>query len=392
MNTNPEDKTASRLREAERERLFKLPDFPSERSADEIGVLLSDRIKHYCLEYKLIDPFEPKFLRPAGYDLRVGRNYSICGERRALDDGMKLKIKPYQVAVIETYETLNIPQFLIGRWNIRVQLAYKGLLWVGGAQVDPGFRGYLCCPIYNLSTKAVELEFRQKLAMIDFVTTTPFAEAECERFDWRGRGMLVFADYPPLSSGIEEEVNRFEKTIITNKEAAEQRITEANDRTQKSISNVGLRIDNFLTLIFTVVAVLFAGLGIVATTNSGERSFINLPVWVAAAALYFALQAHSSSEKVQRIDKWYARRGVALAIVLIVVVFCLTYHAWDVHVSTQKAVASANEQASRAVNDLQKERRDREAAVQQLRQESDAKLANAIQQLKLSQPTPPRTK
>lgn len=83
-------------------------------------------------------------------------------------------IPSYQVAIVQIRETLNLPKFLIGRWNIRVKRAYEGLLWVGGAQVDPGFRGHLCCPIYNLSNKEVRLEFGDTLAMIDFVVTTPF--------------------------------------------------------------------------------------------------------------------------------------------------------------------------------------------------------------------------
>jgi hypothetical protein len=68
-------------------------------------------------------------LRPAGYDLRVGSNYAIAGELHTLNEGGSLTIKPYQVAVIQTLETLNLPDFLIGRWNIRVKFAYKGLLW-----------------------------------------------------------------------------------------------------------------------------------------------------------------------------------------------------------------------------------------------------------------------
>jgi hypothetical protein len=81
MSTIPDDETAA-LRGAELDRLSKLPYFPSERP-DENGVLLSDRIKHYCREHQLIAPFDEKLLQPAGYDLTVGRNYSKLGKRAA---------------------------------------------------------------------------------------------------------------------------------------------------------------------------------------------------------------------------------------------------------------------------------------------------------------------
>jgi hypothetical protein len=112
---------------AERARLSDLPQYTND--AKDQGVLLSDRIEHYCAEGKLIHPMEADCLKPAGYDLRVGRKYAIGGEIHTLATGGKITINPYQVAVIQTLETLNVPKFLIGRWNVRVTLAYQGLLW-----------------------------------------------------------------------------------------------------------------------------------------------------------------------------------------------------------------------------------------------------------------------
>src|SRR5690242_9029107 len=108
MSTNSDHKTPSelaaeealrrvmKLREAEKERLSQLPTF-GKSAADEVGVLLSDRIRHYCTAYRLIDPFKEDLLKPAGYELTVGQHYSIRGDRKALSDGLTLQIEPYQV-------------------------------------------------------------------------------------------------------------------------------------------------------------------------------------------------------------------------------------------------------------------------------------------------------
>ena len=98
---------------------------------------------------------------------------------------MILLLSRTKVAVIKIKERICLPRFLIGRWDIRVSLAYKGLMWVGGAQVDPGFKGNLHCPIYNLSNKPVHLQPDQELAVIDFVKTTRFNENEryTKKFD-----------------------------------------------------------------------------------------------------------------------------------------------------------------------------------------------------------------
>src|SRR5882724_11316708 len=127
MSALPQDATIQHLRHLEVQRLSALKQWPYDYHEDDRGVLLSDRIRQYSEEFDLISPFDPDLLRPAGYDLRVGSNYSIKGERHALNEGMSFEIGPYQVAIIEIFETLNLPRFLVGRWNIRVKQAYKGL-------------------------------------------------------------------------------------------------------------------------------------------------------------------------------------------------------------------------------------------------------------------------
>jgi deoxycytidine triphosphate deaminase len=90
-------------------------------------------------------------MHPAGYKLTVGNEFYLEGKfyrlpsfSDALSDEQRpcVEIPPFQVAVLKTAETICMPRFLIGRWNIVVKMAYRGLLWVGGAQVDPGYIGH----------------------------------------------------------------------------------------------------------------------------------------------------------------------------------------------------------------------------------------------------------
>lgn len=98
------------------------------------AVLLSDEIKFYATqkqkEQRLIDPFDENHLKPASYDLTLGSECRLGGKPILLDEKRPyLEIPPYEVAVISTNERLNIPRFLIGRWNLRVKFVYEGLLW-----------------------------------------------------------------------------------------------------------------------------------------------------------------------------------------------------------------------------------------------------------------------
>lgn len=169
------------------------------------GVLLSNEIKYFAENHNLIDPFDEDHLEPASYDLTVGEKYSV-GEEGTVSqlgsDPDRIIIEPFQVVIIQTTEFLNLPRFLIGRWNIRVTHAYDGLLWVGGPQVDPGYAGYLYCPIYNLSDTPVPLKKGEEIASIDFVKTTPFTnhpkpdlvDDSPQEFD-RPPGRLVIEEY-----------------------------------------------------------------------------------------------------------------------------------------------------------------------------------------------------
>src|SRR5262245_57936495 len=50
------------------------------------GVLLSDAIENYVRQFKLIDPFDRKNLKAAGYELTVGHRHAIGGNFGELVD------------------------------------------------------------------------------------------------------------------------------------------------------------------------------------------------------------------------------------------------------------------------------------------------------------------
>ena len=156
------------------------------------AVLLSDQIEYYVGELNppllanpdgsRLDFEDPKTgdldcLDTASYKLRLGDEAHIGGNYVRVSDDKPLVMAPHQVAVVKTYEKVNIPRYLVGRWNLRVKWVYEGLLWVGGPQVDPGWEGQLYCPIYNLAEREVIIPFKERVFTIDFTRTTPFHES-----------------------------------------------------------------------------------------------------------------------------------------------------------------------------------------------------------------------
>ena len=287
-----------------------LPTIPLEDDPfpDDCGVLLSDRIKWYVDIHRIIHPFAEESLEPAGYQMRVGKAYYHGGEKKALCEGEFLEIAPHDVVIIETTEHICVPRFMIARWNIKVRLAYKGLLWVGAAQVDPGYVGYLACPIYNLSRRPVRLWRNDKLALIDFVKTTPYNKAHSKPFPSSPRGIDDVA-VSGESVGIESALSQYREQV---------------DKVQNAVDEVRTQATYFTTLVITLLGVLFA----VLIGNIGGDDFVTpIPEWgswvrIGAIALSLALSSAALVLVLRRRSGW-SFFNVSLVLVVAAISFLL---------------------------------------------------------------------
>ncbi len=264
----------AKRKEQEKERLSHYPCPTADtREHQPTGVLLSDEIHHYVQSIKLIDPFDPDKLKPAGYELTIGDEYVLGGEKKVLASGGEIRIPPFNVVVIKTQETINLPRFLIARWNIRVKWAYHGLLWVGGPQVDPGWVGNLFCPIYNLSDKEVVLRPDDTIALMDFVTTTPF------------------------NSGKSGEYKRPPKRVLLDEYGAETLKSALYTEAKERIDRVEQKAESLMGSTLVLFTILFAALAVLAYRPAdGLGSVWDVLTLVASVtAFFFAYLAYRRS-------------------------------------------------------------------------------------------------
>jgi deoxycytidine triphosphate deaminase len=262
MDESPEQKVSNR------EHLKKDPD-PNIWSNWQGSVLLRDEIKRYCMPpINLITPFdENKYLKPASYHLRLGSKCRVDGKDIELsEDKPRLTILPHGIAVVSTLERLNIPGFLIARWNLKVKRVYEGLVWVGGAQVDPGYSGNLFCPLYNLSNEPVHLDLGNTLFTIDFVRTTVYDESKgCSLIELdRPTDSLGALDKIPLKSAPKEQFDEMKKQL---------------NEMQASLQNFQSRIDSFQGITFAVLGIIIAALSFVSVSQFTDMRTRNPSEW-----------------------------------------------------------------------------------------------------------------
>lgn len=242
------------------------------------AVLLRNEIEYYAsLDPPLIEPFDKKHLKAAGYMLSLGSECRVGGKTYNLSEqSTKLVIEPHDLAVVSTYEKVNIPGFLVGRWNLRVTIAYEGIVWVGGPQVDPGYDGHLYCPLYNLSNRAVELEFKKPLFFIDFVRTTRFLEGKSTLWKRKREDSLDSYDLHRLKSALSEDFEQF----------------------RSDISSVRKNLERFQQIIFPVLAIIIAAVAVIASL--GIFGFYEIPseskwvgISIGMSGLAFLLAAYA---------------------------------------------------------------------------------------------------
>ena len=235
------------------------------------AVLLADEIKFFCTSpdispsQRMIDPFEPAQLRPSSYQLALGRELHLGGQPQILRDAAPLVLEPHQVAVVTTREILRIPRFLVARWSLRVQKIYEGLLWTGGPQVDPGWVGQLLCPIYNLSERDVELLLDDGFFTIDFIRTTPLT-----------------SEYMNLAKDPEYRRTWFVPVRSTLSDHDSNRLHSAPYEKLRDLGDL-TRFREFatgaITVMFVLLGIMVAGLGVVAVKPTVDPSGSFLSFW-----------------------------------------------------------------------------------------------------------------
>ena len=236
------------------------------------AVLLDTEISYYAKHptYPMISPFDEDNLKPARYLLTLGHEAVVGGETMHLSEEEPLIIAPHQVAIVRTREKLNLPRFLVARWNLTVGMVYTGLLWVGALQVDPGWVGYLPCPIYNLSNDKVVIKPGEPLFTIDFVRTTRF----------RSGHNLAYPNKTPVPT-INPPIRSFDTHNIRSGPYEKLRDLEELQRFRNAAYGA-------IGLMFAVLAIMVAGLAVVAVKPAVDPDGPFLSFWP-MTALFLSL-------------------------------------------------------------------------------------------------------
>ena len=143
------------------------------------GVLTQNIIKTFIRCNILLENATVDNVKSASYDLRLGSQYYHGGEIKELSESKPfLQIEPYDYAIVSCKEISSLPNDIVARFDLSVNLFRQGIILSNGPQMDPGFRGTLFCLLFNTSDRSVYLKRDEHYATIEFTklieTTVPY--------------------------------------------------------------------------------------------------------------------------------------------------------------------------------------------------------------------------
>lgn len=267
------------------------------------SVLLADRIKEFVDRGWLIvedpqtnDPnykeightFDEKQLRRAKYNVRLGKKFYKAGDYDNLsDDKPDLIIKPYELVFVESYEVFKLPKNVAAKYDLRLRGCLEGIGLQTGLQIDPTYYGRFFCPLFNFSNEAFALKYKDDLASVQFIYTTP-STPEAERFvpfDDNRRGLFslsralppvprssglksLWADFEETRKKLENDVRSSSETLRSNVEKSREDLDKAKLEFVALAVRLNTRVDSMIGAVFSAMAFTIATLGIIVGVGS----------------------------------------------------------------------------------------------------------------------------
>lgn len=146
----------------------------------------------------VIEPYNPKNLQPASYDVTLSNVYrTMLVPKRPEDPKFVVDpfdqdtldkiterhethepfiISPGQFLLAGTVERISVPAYLVGRIEGRSSLGRLGLaVHITAGYLDPGFSGNLTLEMFNASPHSIKLTPGMRIAQVSFHRLTKYA-------------------------------------------------------------------------------------------------------------------------------------------------------------------------------------------------------------------------
>lgn len=244
------------------------------------GLLNIDQIETYASHGLLLETFERIVggFKPASYGLKL-RGHCVLwdadGKRQdhflsrdlrdteAADIGLStvssIVLPSNSIMFVTFHPKIRLPYYVAARFNLRIRWIYAGILVGTGPLVDPGFDGYLTCPIHNLTSEPYTLLAEDGVfAWIEFTKLLqPSSEQSAQSYSGRSLDKLLQEANQgrPIRSSIPDVYAQGLKLASDSAEKAK----EANESAKKTESHANRYTIGSLIALFALCVTFAIG-------------------------------------------------------------------------------------------------------------------------------------
>lgn len=119
---------------------------------------------------KIIEGGQQDCFKPASYDLRVGDEFVRPGDTDRLTRkpivssaqsfaGGELIIPAFSSVIVSSYETIKLPSNVVGKFDLRIRQAIRGLMVQMGTQIEPHYHGRVFALLHNITNSPIKLRY-----------------------------------------------------------------------------------------------------------------------------------------------------------------------------------------------------------------------------------------
>ncbi|WP_321340698.1 hypothetical protein [uncultured Cohaesibacter sp.] len=126
------------------------------------GVLLEKEIRELNIIHQ---NSSDNCFKPSSYDLRVGEEaIKTDGTQDSVYKPLrnqKMVVPAFGSLIVQTHEVVRIPPNVVGKFNLRIKMALKGLFVQMGTQVEPNYHGRLFAVLHNITSDDIVLNWQE---------------------------------------------------------------------------------------------------------------------------------------------------------------------------------------------------------------------------------------
>lgn len=99
-----------------------------------------------------------------------------------------IRIPTHSSIIFSTFEQVNLPGNIVGRFDLRIKWALQGLEFQAGTQIEPYYNGRLFGHIKNTTNREILIPYKERLLTVEFSYTSemadiPIAKRKNEKFN-----------------------------------------------------------------------------------------------------------------------------------------------------------------------------------------------------------------